>query len=137
MIHRLRLIVSFEYCILQYESPHIVTESVGVQMTLEMRLGLDLRLQGVLHRLIKLHQHLDSQKRGDSAVGHHLLQSICKAGSYGGLAVELIAGHCFFPLLLPPLSRYRQEARGGSRLRSNEAYIDGGDFVSPHIDDAQ
>lgn len=34
MIHRLRLAVSFEYCILQYESPHIVTESVGVQMTL-------------------------------------------------------------------------------------------------------
>jgi hypothetical protein len=36
-----------------------------------------------------------------------------------------------FPLLLPPLSRSRQEARGESRLRSNEAYIAGGDFVSP------
>merc|ERR1719192_3194466 len=59
-----KLTVLAEFDLLEHESPHVVTKTVGVQLlSLEMKLSLHPGSKSVVDRLVKLNQHSESKGR--------------------------------------------------------------------------
>ena len=79
--HLIRL--HLERRILHDKGPHVIAQSISVQVPLELRLGLDLLDHRVCERLVKLLQNLHRQLGRNSTARDELIERIRKSHPNG------------------------------------------------------